>query len=79
LSAKKNAYTPSVREIASRKAFSERLGRLPPLTLACVSYSLADLNKLFQSGIDASLTSSNSKAQWLADDTWIARRAAPMD
>jgi len=40
---------------------------LPSLTLAGVSYSLADLNKLFQSGIDASLTSSNSKAKWLAD------------
>jgi hypothetical protein len=40
---------------------------LPSLTLAGVSYSPADLTKLFQSGIDASLTSSNSKAKWLAD------------
>ena len=40
---------------------------LPSLTLSGVSYSLADLKKLFQSGIDASLTSSNSKAKWLAD------------
>jgi hypothetical protein len=40
---------------------------LPSLTLAGVSYSLADLRKLFQSGIDASLTSSNSRAKWLAD------------
>jgi hypothetical protein len=62
--------TKSNRQVRLRKAMSgidKYFLSLPSLTLAGVSYSLADLNKLFQSGIDASLTSSNSKAKWLAD------------
>jgi hypothetical protein len=62
--------TKSNRQVRLRKAMSgidKYFLSLPSLTLAGVSYSPADLNKLFQSGIDASLTSSNSKAKWLAD------------
>jgi len=47
--------------------FHKYFGSLPLLTLAGVGYSPADLDKLFQSGIDASTTSSNSRAKWIAD------------
>jgi hypothetical protein len=58
------------RQTRLRKAiagFQKHFSSLPSLTLAGVSYSQADLAKVFQSGIDASTTSSNSRAKWLAD------------